>query len=80
MPELRLPAVTGHELLAALEKDGFEIARQRGSHVQVRREESNGTTRTFPVPVHSGRTIKKGTLKGILRLAGMDVERLLQLL
>jgi predicted RNA binding protein YcfA (HicA-like mRNA interferase family) len=35
---------------------------------------------TFPVPVHAGRTLKRGTLHGILRKAGLDPEALSELL
>jgi predicted RNA binding protein YcfA (HicA-like mRNA interferase family) len=31
----RLPRITGKELVKALQKEGFEITRQRGSHVQM---------------------------------------------
>lgn len=76
----KLPQVTGSELVGALQKAGFEITRQRGSHVQVRREEPDGGITTFPVPLHSGKTIKKGTLKGILRKSRMEIEELKDLL
>ena len=68
--------MTGPELVRALGKAGFVVCRQRRSHVQLPREESDGTVTTFPVPVHAGRTVKKGTLKGILRKAGIDAEGL----
>ena len=48
----RLPQLTGSELLRALGKVGFVSVRQKGSHVQLRRVEPDGTVRTFPVPVH----------------------------
>jgi len=66
--------VTGQQLVRTLEKAGFAVARRRGSHVQLRREEDDGTIITFPVPVHAGRNIKKGTLKGILRKANMSTD------
>ena len=72
----RLPQVTGAELLRVLQQVGFRVTRQRGSHVQVRREEPDGAVDTFPVPVHSGQTLKKGTLRGILRKAGLGTEEL----
>ena len=74
MPEL--PQVRGDELVRALLKAGFEIARQRGSHIQLRRYEPDGSVTTFPVPVHAGKTIKRGTLQGILRKAGMTAEQI----
>jgi hypothetical protein len=45
-----------------------------------RRDESDGTVITFPVPVHAGKTLKPGTLKGIFRIAGLEVENLLDFL
>ncbi len=76
----RLPRVTGSELPRALGKAGFAVTRRRGSHVQLRREAPDGTVTTFPVPVHSGKTIKKGTLRGILRKADLAPEDLAELL
>ena len=76
----KLPAVTGRDVLRALQKAGFRITRQRGSHVQLRRDEPDGTVTTFPVPVHAGVDLKKGTLKGILRKADLDTEEFLGLL
>ena len=75
----RLPKLTGEELVSALKKAGFEVARQRGSHVQLRKW-TEGEKVTFPVPVHVGKTIKPGTLRGILRIAGLTVEQLRELL
>ena len=75
----KLPRITGEELVKALEKEGFEIARQRGSHVQVRKY-VEGKKVTFPIPVHKGKTLKPGTLRGIMRKAGISVERLIELL
>ena len=75
----KLPRITGKELLKALLRDGFEVARQKGSHVQVRKF-VDGEKTTFPVPVHAGKTIKIGTLRGILRKAKMSEGRLIELL
>lgn len=76
----KVPLVTGSELIQALKRVGFEVTRQRGSHVQLRRNETDGTVTTFPVPVHAGRTLKRGTLHGILRKAGIEPEALAELL
>ena len=75
----RLPRITGEELVKALEKEGFEIARQRGSHVQMRKF-VEGDKVTFPIPIHKGKTLKPGTLRAIMRKAGISVERLIELL
>ena len=76
----RLPVVTGGQLLQALQRAGFEVVRRRGGHVQLRREEPDGTVVTFPVPVHVGKAVKRGTLSGILRKANLDGEQLRSLL
>lgn len=75
----KLPGITGEELVKALQSEGFEVVRQKGSHVQVRKY-IEGEKITFPVPVHAGKIIKQGTLKGILRKAGISAERLEKLL
>ena len=79
MSKHKLPLITGEELVKALQREGFELARQKGSHVQVRKY-VEGEKVTFPVPVHKGKTLKPGTLRGILRKADVSVERLLELL
>lgn len=76
----KLPQITGDELVRALEQIGFIAVRQKGSHLQLRRVENDGTVTTFPVPVHAGKSVKRGTLKGILRKAGLDTEDLANLM
>ena len=61
--------------MKALQKEGFEITRQKGSHVQMTKY-IDGEKLTLPVPVHAGKIVKQGTLKGILRKANISVERL----
>ena len=65
--------------MRALQKEGFEITRQKGSHIQMAKY-VGGEKLTFPVPVHAGKIIKQGTLKGILRKANISAERLQELL
>jgi predicted RNA binding protein YcfA (HicA-like mRNA interferase family) len=60
----KLPVVSGAEAIRALERLGFNVVRQRGSHVVLRRGESG-----CAVPLH--RELKVGTLSGILRQAGV---------
>jgi hypothetical protein len=52
------------------------VARVRGSHHIMRHADGRGTT----VPVHQGREVAKGTLRGILSDIGMSVEDLPRLL
>ena len=71
----RLPVVSGDELISALGKLGWVVARQRGSHVRLRHPE-----RAMPLVVPLHRELKRGTLAGILRDAGVDADRLRRLL
>jgi len=61
----KLPVLAGRDIVAALERLGFEQIRQRGSHVVMRRG-SCGTV----VPLH--KEVKTGTLAGILRQAELS--------
>lgn len=63
----KLPRVSGAEVVRALGRLGFSIARQRGSHIVLRR----GSTGCV-VPNH--RELKTGTLAGVLKQAGVSVE------
>jgi predicted RNA binding protein YcfA (HicA-like mRNA interferase family) len=71
----RLPVVSGAELVAALGKLGWVAVRQRGSHVLLRQPDH---TPPLVVPLH--RELKRGTLAGILRDAGVTADELRQLL
>ncbi len=74
MPEL--PVLSGKELLAALERAGFFVTRQRGSHAQMRHADGRRTT----VPLHGHRDMPRGTLRAILRDIDITVEHLEELL
>jgi len=70
----RQPVVSGERLIKALRKEGWEVVRQRGSHVRLKRV---GRKHALVVPLH--REIRRGTLAGILRDADLSAERLRQL-
>jgi predicted RNA binding protein YcfA (HicA-like mRNA interferase family) len=67
----RLPALRPKEVIKALERTGFFIHHQTGSHVAMRHPEDKMLRVT--VPLHS-RDIKIGTLRSILKQAGLTVE------
>ncbi len=71
-----LPVLPGRDLVKALQRAGFEVQRQRGSHVRLRHPDG----RVITVPVHSGQDVGRGLLRKILRDADLTVEDLLQLL
>lgn len=70
------PTVTARELTRALERAGFVLRRQKGSH-QIYHHPQTGTR--VSVPVHTG-DFPKGTLRQILRVADFSLERFLDLL
>lgn len=67
----RLPRISGTECVRILEKLGFRQVRQRGSHLVMRRGD-----RGCVVPLH--RELKTGTLRGVLRQAGVDPDEFLK--
>ena len=74
----KLPQISGSECIKVLEKLGFEIAHQRGSHVKLVKM-IDGTKQTVIVPMH--KIIKKGTLRnGILRPINLSVGDFVKLL
>ena len=65
----KLPAVSGKQVIAVLEQEGWYVKRVRGSHHVLRHPT---ITDAIPVPVHGNRPIKRGTLASILRSAGIS--------
>jgi len=70
----KLPRVSGHEVVAALQRVRFRVRRQHGSHIILRRDDP--FTQTV-VPVH--RELDRGTLRAILRQVGLTVEEFVRL-
>ena len=62
----KLPSLAGKEIVSLLNKVGFVVQRQRGSHIFLKHPDGRATV----VPIHSGETIGPGLLSKILR----DVE------
>jgi predicted RNA binding protein YcfA (HicA-like mRNA interferase family) len=74
----KLPAINGRRVIGALTRAGFVLDRVVGSHhVMVF---PGDVTRTVTVPVHSGRDLKPGTLRSIIRQAGFTVEEFTELI
>jgi predicted RNA binding protein YcfA (HicA-like mRNA interferase family) len=72
----RLPALSGREVVKALSQIGYELDRQRGSHMILRHREP--PFRRLVVPDH--KEIRRGTLRAIIRQAGLTVTEFLDLL
>jgi predicted RNA binding protein YcfA (HicA-like mRNA interferase family) len=71
----KLPRVTAREISTVLEKLGFSVARQSGSH----RIYKNAAGRRATVPFHSSQTLHRKVLKSILRDADLSPEALEEL-
>ena len=69
----KLPHISGAQVVKALERLGFVVARQSGRHI-ILRKGSSGCV----VPNH--KEIKVGTLAGVLRQAGVSADEFLRVL
>lgn len=72
-----LPVVSGRQVVRALERIGYRVVRQRGSHIRLR-DEVNLDHPPVTVPDH--KTIKPGLLRHILRDVNLTVEEFTTLL
>jgi predicted RNA binding protein YcfA (HicA-like mRNA interferase family) len=68
-----LPIMSGLEVVKSLELIGFIQVSQRGSHVKLRHEDG----RIVVVPMH--KELAKGTLRSILRQAGIEGNEFIKL-
>ena len=73
MPKLGI--FSGAEVCDILRSQGFELVRQRGSHIVMQRRVGD-TTITVPVPNH--REIRVGTLQSIIRQSQLSKELFLR--
>lgn len=71
----KLPVVSGAQCVRALEKAGFTVYRQRSSHIILVRAAPKAQT---IVPNH--RELDRGTLRAIIRQAGLSVDEFIALL
>ena len=62
----KLPVISGKETIKTLEKIGYSVHHQTGSHIILRQE--NSPYRRLTIPNH--KELKKGTLRAIIRQAG----------
>ena len=72
-----LPSVTGKQAVKAFGKLGFYVARITGSHHIMKKD---GHAYLLSVPVHAGQTLKPGTLRSLVRAAGITPEEFATLL
>lgn len=72
----KLPVVSGRQAVKAFQKIGYEVDRQRGSHIQLR--QSSAPFRRLTVPDH--RELGRGLLRALIRDAGLSVDEFVALL
>ncbi len=70
-----LPRISGRDCVAALTKKGFQFKRQNGSHIILRRADPFAQV---VVPDH--KELDRGTLRAIIRQAGLSVDEFMSLL
>ena len=72
----KLPVLSGAKLVKILSRIGYELDHQTGSHMILRN--ADPPHRRLTVPNH--KELAKGTMKAILRQAGLSVQDLLELM
>ncbi len=71
----KLPVVSGAECVKALGKVGFIVYRQRGSHITMVR-----TTPPSQTTIPNHKELDRGTLRAIIRQAGLTVDEFIALI
>jgi predicted RNA binding protein YcfA (HicA-like mRNA interferase family) len=64
-----LPTLSGRDVVKVFAKEGWEMVRQRGSHMILIKE---GQMITLSVPDH--KEVAKGTLRSLIRSSGLTAE------
>lgn len=71
----KLPVVKARELIKVLKKLGFVKTHQVGSHAQFKHPNGKKVT----IPIHPGKDLKRGLLRGILKDLEISVEEFIKL-
>ena len=72
----RIPSLPFTEIIKALERDGWVILRQKGSHIRLHKAINKKVLR-ITVPAH--RPVKRSTLSHILKQAEISLDKFLKL-
>ena len=73
----KVPSVHYDRVIHALQRDGWIVVRQKGSHIRLHKRTPDEVLK-LTVPAH--RPIKRSTLSHILKQARIDVDAFLELL
>ena len=66
---MRMPQISGIDLIKKLQHHGFVVIRQKGSHIRLEKNTTEGIIK-LTIPRH--KVLKKGTLHHILKAAGVE--------
>lgn len=73
----KVPSLPYYEIIRALQKDGWTVVRQRGSHIRIQKRIGDEVLKVT-IPAHN--PVKRSTLSHILKQVGLSVEEFLDLL
>ena len=73
----KVPSLSYDKVIRALQRDGWVVVRQRGSHIRLHKRTA---TETFKIIVPAHRPIKKSTLAHILKQARLSVDDFMKIL
>ncbi len=73
----RVPSLSYVQIVRALQRDGWTVVRQRGSHIRLQKRTTDETLK-MTVPAHN--PVKRSTLSHLLKQARIDVDHFLELL
>ena len=72
-----VPSLSYRRIISVLQRDGWVIVRQKGSHIRLQK---NLVDRTLKITVPAHTPVKRTTLSRILKQAEMDMDKFLELL
>ena len=73
----KLPSISGRKAITVFETIGYQVVRQKGSHIRLR-DDKNPDHKPLTVPDH--KSLKAGLLRTLIRDAGLSVEDFVKLL
>ena len=73
----KVPSLSYIEVIKALQRAGFIVVRQKGSHIRLQKR-INDEVIKITLPAH--KPIKRSTLSHIIKYAGLTIEEFLKLL
>lgn len=73
----KLPILSAHKIIKALKNIGFDVVSQKGSHIKMKKKTSN---ETFTAIIPNYTEVPVGTLKSIIRQAGVSTDDFIKLL